>query len=189
MRKVIKVIVVAGLMGGAMSMSGCDFIKGFFRVDAAECKKWVDHVDEVMVSDVKKAAKGCKVNEAELKERIEDWVSKDCTTYDNNQTFRKRDFDCMMKADSAAAIDKCYDGIPTTTTSTSTKTVGKTKWVKKQTKQNTTMAKPELAKRVEDEKGFACDASSGGDDDADKKDEKADKKDDKKKGAKKDDDE
>ena len=188
MRKVIKVIVVAGLMGGAMSMSGCDFIKGFFRIDASECKKFVDHVDEVVVADVKKSAKGCKVNEAEVKERIEDWVAKDCTAYDNNQTFRKRDFDCMMKADTAAAIDKCYDAIPTTTTSTSTKPVGKTKWVKTQKKQNTTMAKPELAKRVEDEKGFACDAS-GGDDDADKKDDKADKKDDKKKGAKKDDDE
>lgn len=186
MRKVIKVIAVAGLMGGLAAVSGCDFIKGFFRVDASECKKWVDHVDEVMVSDVKKAAKDCKVNEDEVKERIEGWIAKDCTTYDNNQTFKKRDFDCMMKADSAAAIDKCYDAIPTTTTSTSTKTVGKTKWVKKQKKQNTTMAKPELAKRVEDEKGFACDASEGDDDTekAEKKDEKSDKK-----KAKKDDDE
>lgn len=176
MRKVIKVIVVAGLMG--WTLSGCDFIKGFMRVDAAECKKWVEHVDEVIVADVKKAAgKGCKIDEAAVKEHIEEWVQKDCTTYDNNQTFKKRDFDCMMKADSAAAIDKCYDGIPQTTSSTSVKSVGKSKIVKKQTKQNTTMTKPELAKWVTDEKEFACSDASA-DDEGDKKadDKKTDKK-------------
>jgi hypothetical protein len=66
----------------------------------------------------------------------------------------------MLKADSAAALDKCFDAIPTTKTTTKTKKVAGVKFKKKETKNTTTMSKPELVSWVDDEKDAYCSAAA-----------------------------
>lgn len=122
-RNVAKVAAVATLM--LSSAYGC---KNFVRVKEDDCKKWMEHVTKVVVDDVKKQAKDCKLEkgaEDEVKEAIQNWVKDDCAKYDGDQYLLQKDHECMMKAESPADIDKCYDAIPQTKTSTTTKKVGK----------------------------------------------------------------
>ena len=171
-RNVAKVAAVATLM--LSSAYGC---KNFVRVKEDDCKKWMEHVTKVVVDDVKKQAKDCKLEkgaEDEVKEAIQNWVKDDCAKYDGDQYLLQKDHECMMKAESPADIDKCYDAIPQTKTSTTTKKVGKVKIKQKKTSNATTMSKPELAKFVKDQKEALC--SGGGDK---KDDKKGDDKDDK----------
>jgi hypothetical protein len=161
-RSMAQTLIAAGAAFAATSLlAGCDYIKQFQRVEKSECKALTEHIDEVIVDEVKSAAgKTCKVPEAEVKEHIDEYVEKDCATYDSNQPLKRKDYDCMMKADSAAALDKCYDGIPTSKTTTKTKTVAGVKFKKKEKKNTTTMSKPELVSWVDDEKDAYCNAAT-----------------------------
>ena len=165
MTKTTRVAQTVSAVGVAIAaaalLGGCDYLKQFQRVDKGECSALTTHIDEVIVDEVKSAAgKTCKVPESEVKEHIEEYVEKDCATYDSNQPLKRKDYDCMMKADSAAALDKCYDAIPTTTTTTKTKKVAGVKFKKKEKKNTTTMSKPKFVDWVDEEKDAYCSAAA-----------------------------